>query len=110
MFTPNYLTRDLFIEVYSYDSGSELSHFEATVPYFVFSRDKLVKPSVNAQGCMDKLNGGNNSASSGQDLLISCMTFSTYMLKLYLCYRMSEGRITINFLLSPNSRVDYQDS
>lgn len=42
-----------------YDSGSELSHFEATVLYSVFSRDKQVKLSVNAQDGMYKLNGGH---------------------------------------------------
>lgn len=40
MFTANILTKDLLTEVYSYDSGSELSHFEAMVLYFVFSKDK----------------------------------------------------------------------
>lgn len=47
-------TKDLL-----YDSGSELPHFEATVLYFVFSRDKQVKLSVNAQDGVYKLNGGN---------------------------------------------------
>lgn len=48
---------------------------------------------------MDRLNRGNNSASCGLDLFISCMTFSRQMLKLYLCYRISEGRIAINFFV-----------
>lgn len=54
---------------------------------------------------MDKLNGGNASASSGLDLFISCITFSRWMPKLYLCYKILEGRIAINFLSSLNSRV-----
>lgn len=55
---------------------------------------------------MDKLNGGNASTSSGLDLFISCITFSRWMpFKLYLCYKILEGRIAINFLSSLNSRV-----
>jgi len=95
----------LLTEGWNYHSSSEFSHFQAAVLYCIFGRDKQIKSSIKEQDGVDKLNGGNTSASSGPDLLISCLTFSRWMPKLYLCHRISEGRVAINFLSSLSSRI-----